>query len=202
MSGGRSLRDEHSDATQAALIGAARKLFAEQGYAGASLEQVATAARVTKGAIYHHFGGKKELFRAVYRTIEEEVEAASAVAAASGRSPIDAMLRGVDAYLDAALAPDVQRITLIDAPAVLAAEEDAGLDDARHHESLRDAISFAIQSGAMKPIDADCLAHLIRGGCLQAAQLIARSPDDGPMRERMGATLATFIAGLESTTSP
>ncbi len=196
MANARTLRDEHREATRAALIDSGRKLFAEQGFAGASLDDIARDARVSKGAIYHHFGSKVDLFQAVYRTIEEEVETASAVAASSGRSPIDAILLGVDAYLDAAMAPDVQRITLIDAPAVLGSDADIDADKSRHHENLRNAILLAIDSGSMKPIDAGCLAHLIRGGCLQAAILIARSPRKGPTRERVGATLATLIRGL------
>ena len=136
------------------------------------------------------------LFDAVYRTVEAEVERASATAAAKGTSPIDAILRGADAYLDAAMATDVQRITLIDAPAVLG--RDVYEDPADHpgHVGLRTVIESAVEAGTMRPIDADSLAHLLRGGCVQAAMLIAQSRNQPASRKKVGDTLHALITGL------
>lgn len=197
MSSPLSLRQEHRDATRGALVGAARRLFAANGFSETSIDAIATEARVTKGAVYHHFRNKQELFRAVYLVVETEVDMASGVAAAKGRSPIDSILRGVDAYLDAAMANDVQRITLVDAPAVLGPEPNGNPNDNPGHVGLREVINDAVKAGSIKRVDGDSLAHLIRGGCLQAATLIARSNDQGATRKKVGATLRTLIRGLE-----
>ncbi len=192
----RPLRDEHRDATRAALITSARGLFADQGFQATSIDDIARAARVTKGAIYHHFTNKEDLFRCVYLELEAEVEHASATAASLGNSPIDGILRGTDAYLDAAMAADVQRITLIDAPAVLGPDAIGDPNDNPGHRGLRTVIADAVEAGTMKPIDADCLAHLLRGGCLQAAMLIARSSSQAETRVKVGDTLHVLIEGL------
>lgn len=176
---------------------AERQLFAANGFSATSIDAIAAQARVTKGAVYHHFASKQELFRAVYLTIESEVEAASGAAAAKGRSAIDAILRGVDAYLDAAMSGDVQRITLVDAPAVLGPHPNGDPDDNPGHVGLRTVISEAIAAGSVKPIDPDSLAHLIRGGCLQAAILIALSKTQRATRKKVGDTLRALIQGLE-----
>jgi AcrR family transcriptional regulator len=196
MTTSRPLRDEHRDATRLALVTSARELFAAKGFQATSLDDVAGAARVTKGAIYHHFANKQALFRSVYLTIEAEVEHASATAAAQGRSPIDAILRGTDAYLDAAMATDVQRITLIDAPAVLGEDATSDPGDNPGHIGLSAVIADAIEAGTMKLVDADCLAHLLRGGCVQAAMLIARSSSQVDTRRKVGETLHVLIEGL------
>ncbi len=190
------LRDEHRDATRAALVASARRRFASDGFAATSVDDIAADARVTKGAIYHHFASKEELFRSVYLDIETEVETSSAMAASTGSSAIDAIQRGVDAYLDAALKPDVQRITLIDAPAVLGPEPNG--DDAEQpgHLGLRALIAGAVDSGEIQNVDDYCLASLIRGSCLQGALLIARAADPADARTLVGATLHTLIQGL------
>ncbi len=174
----------------------ARRLFTEHGYASTSVDDIAADARVTKGAVYHHFANKQALFRTVYLEIEAEMEALSATAASGATSILDGILRGVDAYLDAALRDDVRQITLIDAPSVLGSPPRGAPDGEERHIELRDVIHAAVRAGAMNDVDADCLAHLIRGGCVQAAILIARSSQPESTRARVGATLHTLLNGL------
>src|SRR5687768_10283751 len=117
----RTQRDR-SDATTKALVDAARELFARDGYEATLLDDVARAAGVTKGALYHHFGGKKGLFRAVFEAEERRLMRMTGKASAAHRDPWKGFYEGCRAYLEAVLDPGVQRITLIDAPAVLGSE--------------------------------------------------------------------------------
>jgi hypothetical protein len=94
------------------------------------------------------------------------------------------------------MAADVQRITLIDAPAVLGPDANGHPNDNSGHRGLRTVIADAVEAGTMKPIDADCLTHLLRGGCLQAAMLIARSSSQAETRAKVGDTLHVLIEGL------
>ena len=120
-----TLRSQHVEATRHAVLAAARSLFGQKGYAQTSVDEIAAAARVTKGAVYHHFAGKVALFRAVYAEVEAEAQARTAEAVDPNGSPIDQIVAGVNAYLDVALDAEIQRITLVDGPAVLGLEPEA-----------------------------------------------------------------------------
>src|SRR5687767_2808791 len=111
---------QRSEATRGALVAAARTLFAERGYAGVGTEEVVRAAGVTRGALYHHFkGGKKDLFRAVAEAVEGDVVQRIAEQALTAADPYEALERGADGWLQACVEPEVQQITLLDAPSVL-----------------------------------------------------------------------------------
>ena len=198
MADRRPLRAEHAEATQRAILDAARRLFGGVGYAGTSIDQIAAAARVTTGAVYHHFPTQTAGFRAVYAEVEADAQA-RVVASAAGSTltdPIDIILRGVDTYLDAALEPEVQRITLLDAPSVLGLEPEGPAAEQPGHIGMRAFIAAAVDGGMMRPLDPDSLAHLLRGAILQAAILIARSDEPDDARRRLGTTLHVMIEGL------
>ncbi|HEU5142199.1 MAG TPA: helix-turn-helix domain-containing protein, partial [Solirubrobacterales bacterium] len=114
-------QSERSEATRTALTGAARRLFAERGYAGVGTEEIVQAAGVTRGALYHHFPGKRQLFDAVYEQLEIELAQRIAAGAleAGAASPLEAMRAGAKMFLDACVEPEVQRIALLDGPSVL-----------------------------------------------------------------------------------
>src|SRR5688572_25346668 len=113
-------RSEYAEATKRDLVEVARRLFAERGYAGTSLDHVVAEAGVTKGALYHHFENKKELFAAVAERVEADLTAL--VGQGMERDPWRALVAGIERYLDAALDAEVQNILLIDAPTVLGYE--------------------------------------------------------------------------------
>jgi AcrR family transcriptional regulator len=118
------LRSQHAEATRRAVLAAARSFFGRKGYAQTSVDEIAAEARVTKGAVYHHFAGKEALFRAVHAEVEAEAQAQAREAAARDpkESSIDQIVAVVDAYLDVALNEEIRRITLIDGPALLGLE--------------------------------------------------------------------------------
>src|SRR5438067_13352134 len=116
----RTLKADQSEATRAALIGAARELFAARGYGAVATEEIVRAAGVTRGALYHHFAGKMELFEAVYEEVERELlESIAASAVAEATDPVQVLRAGARGFFTACEDPAVQRIALIDAPSVL-----------------------------------------------------------------------------------
>src|SRR5436309_8068202 len=112
----RSRMAERSEETREALIVEARTLFAQRGFAAVGTEEIARAARMTRGALYHHFESKEDLFRAVYEEVERELVENIATGAMAATDPLEALGAGVWAFLDACEDPAVQRIALLDAP--------------------------------------------------------------------------------------
>ena len=114
----KSRRELYSEATRAALLDEATTLFAERGYAGTSLEDVASASRVTRGAVYHHFASKQALFEAVL-DLQEERATTEIVAAAGAANPWDAAMLALDAYLTHCCDPVYGRLVWLEGPAAL-----------------------------------------------------------------------------------
>src|SRR5262245_14957814 len=113
----RRTQAERTEATIGALVDAARELFARDGYEATSLSAVAARADVTKGAVYHHFDGKRQLFEAVFTREVERMAAPLVAAYGRKKDPWDAFQAGCRAFLDECLDPELQRILLIDAQA-------------------------------------------------------------------------------------
>jgi AcrR family transcriptional regulator len=114
----KSRREMYSDATRAALLDEATRLFAERGFVGTSLEDVASACQVTRGAVYHHFAGKQALFEAVL-DVQETKAVAEVIAAAAGPDPWDAALQALDAFLDQCCDPVYGRLVWLEGPSAL-----------------------------------------------------------------------------------
>lgn len=189
---------ERTEATRAALIAAARPLFAQRGYAGVGTEEIARAAGVTRGALYHHFDGKRELFEAVYERIEIELAERIAAGAleANASSPLAAMRAGAEMFLLASTEPETQRIVLLDGPSVLgwdrwreiATEHGLGLIEA--------TLAAAVEAGEIDSQPVRPLAHVLMGALDEAAMLVARADDAEGMRAEVGQTLGALLDGL------
>ena len=193
---GRRSQADRSQATRDALIRAARPLFAKRGYADVSTEEIVRAAGLTRGALYHHFGGKEELLAAIYEQIEAELAERIAKGALGASDPLEAMHDGTAMFLDACLEPEVQRIVLLDAPAVLGWERwrQIGAD---HGLGLIEAtLQAAIDAGKIKPQSVKPLAHVLMGALDEAAMLVARADDPAVAREEVAATLRSLLDGL------
>ncbi|MGZ4167238.1 MAG: TetR/AcrR family transcriptional regulator [Solirubrobacteraceae bacterium] len=191
-----TLRSQHVEATRRAVLAAARASFGTKGYAQTSVDEIAAAARVTKGAVYHHFAGKGALFRAVYAEVEAEALARTADAADPEAPPIDQIVARVDAYLGVALDEEVRRITLVDGPAVLGLEPDGPAEQQAAHVGLRAFIAAAIAEGEMVDLDPDVLAHLVGGLALLGGLLIARAAQPDVTRATLGRAVSAMLRGL------
>lgn len=191
---------ERSQATREALIAAARPLFAERGYANVGTEEIVRAAGVTRGALYHHFGGKRDLFEAVYERVEFELaqRIADGALGAGTAEPLAAMRAGAEMFLQACTEPEAQRIVLLDGPSVLgwdrwreiAAEHGLGLIEA--------TLKAAIEAGAIPEQPPRPLAHVLMGALDEAGMLVARAEDPDLMRAQVGRTLDLLLAGLSA----
>ncbi len=178
------------------MLAAARAAFGKKGYGQTSVDEIAAAARVTKGAVYHHFAGKEALFRAVWSEVEAEALARTAETAGVKESPIDQIVAGVDAYLAVALDPEVRQITLIDGPTVLGLEPDGPADQHPSHLAMRAFIATAIGRGQIVDLDPGVLAHLVGGLALQGGLLIARSGDPEAVRAALAQAIEAMLRGL------
>src|SRR4051812_29963063 len=166
---------ERSEATQSVLVSTARRLFAERGYAGVGTEELVRAAGVTRGALYHHFDGKADLFGAVFEQIEQELAERLAAEALSRKDPWEGLLAALEMFLDLCVEPEVQRIALLDAPSVLG--WDAWREvEARHGLGLiRLALQNLINDGAIEAQPVEPLAHAILGALIEAGLYVARA---------------------------
>jgi AcrR family transcriptional regulator len=194
--GHRRTQAERSATTRTALVDAATRLFAEKGYVAAGREEIVAAAGVTRGALYHHFADKADLFRAVFESVENEVMGEVAAAAMTTGDPVEQLRRGCHAYLDAARDPAVRRICIIDAPAVL---DDAVRREIAHDNALgmvREALSVAMERGQMGQQSVDVLAHLMLATVMAAAQYVASADDPDRARRDAGVSIDNLLTGL------
>ena len=193
----RRTQAERSETTRTALIAAGRRLFADRGYAHVGTEEIVREAGVTRGALYHHFRGKKELLAAVYEQIEAELTEQLAATLVPGASVLETLRRGADAFLDHCLEPEVQQIVLLDAPAVLGWEQWREIG-ARYGLGLIEALVKAgIESGEIRQQPVKPLAHALLGALDEIAMLVARADDPRAARESAGETLAGLVEALE-----
>ena len=189
---------QRSERTRTELVAAARALFAERGYAAVSTEAVVRAAGVTRGALYHQFTGKEELFRAVLEQVEEElVERLGAVMRSA--EPLAGLHAGLAAALDAALDPGLVRLTLLDAPAVLGWQAWRELGDRYGLGLLRATLAAAIDAGALAPGPVDPLAQILLAALEEAMLHVARADDPERARAEAGAALGRLIDGLRAS---
>lgn len=195
MSVKRRPQADRSEATRTALVDAARARFAERGFAAVGTEEIVRAAGVTRGALYHHFGGKQELFLAVFETVEQELTERLAHVALGAGDPLAGLRAGAAAFLDSADDPSIQRITLIDAPAVLGWERWRELGLRYGLGLVEAALGAAMDAGAIRRQPLRPLAHLLLGALDEAALLLARS-DDPATRAEVGAVVDALIEGL------
>lgn len=191
-----TLRSQHAEATRRAVLDAARTLFGRQGYAQTSVDDIADAALVTKGAVYHHFANKEALFRAVYAEVEADAQARALHAADQRRPPVDQMVAMMNGYLDAALDTEIRRITLIDGPAIVGHEPDETVAQQPGYVAVREFLATSMASGQLMDLDPDTLADLIGGIAWVAGLLIARAADPDQTRAALGPAVDAMLRGL------
>jgi AcrR family transcriptional regulator len=191
-----SLRAEQVAQTRAALVAAGRQLFGQDGFADTSVEELAREARVTTGALYHHFTTKTALFEAVFEHVHGELLEQSAQAAAGASDEVEALARGFDAFLDAVLMPDVQRIIIIDAPAVLGLARFTELDERYAFAAIVEALRSADSAGRLDVDDPATLARLLLGALTRGAMLIANSPTPRSTRDAVAKSTRRILEAL------
>jgi AcrR family transcriptional regulator len=196
----RRTQAERAADTRDRLIAAARSLFANPGFAEAALETIVRDAGVTRGALYHHFADKTDLFAAVFEQVEAEMAArmAEAVAAARETDPVEVMRLGTHFWLDACADPEVQRIVLMDAPVVLGWERWTEIGQRYNIGVVTGLLADAIDSGRIpaQPVEATALTML--GAVREATLYIARATNQRQARKDTGAVMDRLINSLRA----
>ena len=194
----RTKHDLRSEATRRQLVTAARALFGARGYAGVGTEEIVRAAGVTRGALYHQFRDKADLFAAVVEEVEAEVAERIAAGAAEATSdPLAGLRVGARLFLDACAEPEVERITLRDAPAVLGWEAWRDMAGRYGLGLVQFALQSAMDTGAIVPQPVVPLAHVLIGALDECALYIAGAEDPAAAREQCA---AIFDRILDSVT--
>jgi AcrR family transcriptional regulator len=189
---------ERTEATRGRLITTARRLFAEQGFAATSTEQILSETAVSRGALYHHFPSKTDLFQATFEQVEDELTAqVLQVAAAGGETDSMRILQvGFGAFLDECLNPEVQRIVMLDGPTVLGWDLWHELDERYAFGTIKAVLTVAADTGRIEPARVEPLTHLLLGAIMQAGMVVARSDDPLAAKKAMTETFEGLISAL------
>ena len=191
----RQRRSDMIAGTRAKLIAAGRKAFAAKGYAGTAMADLTADAELTRGALYHHFGGKKGLLEAVIAQIDEESSKRLQFIVEQADTPWDGFVEESVAWVELALEPEIRRIVLLDGPAVLG-------DSARWTSqgaclvSTQRSIEFLIDQNVIKRVDAEATAYLVNGAALNVSLWIANADDPRAASEKAIASFRALLLGL------
>jgi AcrR family transcriptional regulator len=166
-----------SEATRAKLLGAARELFGARGYADVGTEEIVRAAGVTRGALYHQFDDKRDLFRAVFEDLEAQVITDTAKHLEGVPDAVAALKAGCRGWLEACLRPDVERIVLTDAPAVLGWEEWRSIGERYGLGVVMAMLHEGIDQGVLVTQPVRPLAHAVVGALDEIALYVVRADD-------------------------
>jgi AcrR family transcriptional regulator len=198
----RRTQAERSATTRAALVAAARDVFGAQGFSGASREQIAERAGVTRGALYHHFGSKEGLFVAVCEEAEQQLVDRVATAAMTASDPLAALRRGSEEFLDAVTDPAVQRILLVDAPAVMGWERWREMEARYGLGLVTEALRSVMDAGLMAPAPVEPLGHMLLAALNEAALVVAGAADKVQARAEVGQVVDHLIERLAIPAPP
>jgi AcrR family transcriptional regulator len=194
---GKDRREAQGDATRLALLSAARELFGENGYLATSIEEVAARAGVTKGAIYHHFGGKATLFQEVYEQVMREVSD-QVVSKFNEPDHWVALTSGCQLMIDAQLDPAVRRIALHDARSVLHWDVLHMIESRYGAVGIRGALRKAMHGGVIEPQPLRPLALLLAGALSEACFYVADAENPGQAREEVDRLVVRILEGLKT----
>jgi AcrR family transcriptional regulator len=193
-------RAETMEENRAKLITAARKHFAERGFATASMDELTASVGLTRGALYHNFGDKKGLLAAVVAQVDGEMAQRAKAAAANAGDDWERLLAEGIAYIKMALDTEVRRIVLLDGPAFLG---DPAQWPSQNSclESTRQTVINLIERGVLKSVDADAAAYLLNSAALNSALWIAASDDPQQALPKIIEAFTQLASGLRNSSN-
>jgi AcrR family transcriptional regulator len=195
----RTRREEYTEATRQALLAAGRDAFATEGYQAAGIEAISRAARVTRGAFYHHFEDKKALFDAVVVSMQAEATARIEARGRVHRKIWDRMNEGIDAYLDVCLEPAYGRIVIQEAPAVLGNARFREIEEAYPMALLTASLTALKRQGELDFEDIDLLSRMVDAMICKIALLLPEVENPRKLRARGHKIIATLLDGFRTT---
>jgi AcrR family transcriptional regulator len=196
-------RAAQGEVTQKTLRDQARKLFAQKGYSGANTGELVQRAKVTKGALYHHFANKRELYLAVVEDMERELVERIEAAGAAARDPWKRLQAMCRAYLESCRDPNLTRILVLEAPVVLGWKTWCNLEQKYEVAAFARCLNAAGAAGFSQgaPESAETLAQVILGALTTGARMIATAADPGAARKEVEKTIERLLVGLRSTSA-
>jgi AcrR family transcriptional regulator len=196
VAGVRTRRAEYSEATRQALVDSAVDLFTKRGYAGTSLDEVVKRARVTKGALYHHFSGKQALFEAAFNQVEtQSIQSLTAIISADGPA-WETAIAGLRAYVRKCLEPEYQRIIVHEAPVVMGWERWREAEEHFSFGLLRTAVQLLVDAGEIDDLPVEIMARLLFGALSAGASTIASSSDPKRTGREVERAILRVLEGL------
>ena len=196
----KTRKAEQSDATRKALLEAGRALFAERGYRHTSTQEVVTRAGMTRGALYHHFRDKADLFAAVFEEVSEQCIRRVSKAAMEAGPPgsWENFAAGCQEFLDACLDPSIRQIVLLDAPSALGWDRWRELDCKYGFAVVKKALEASMGAGLIDRQPVDPLARMLVGGLNEAALAMARADNPEGARAETGKVIDRLLSGLRA----
>ncbi len=189
---------EQSRETQDRLIKVAKELFTSKGYAGTAMEDLVAKAGMTRGALYHQYADKRDLFRAVFEAVEADLGQQLAMAVAAETDPWQMLRAGARAFLASAADPTIRRVVLVDGPAVLGWEEWRRIDAQHSLGMVRTIFEANIAAGNLPAQPVEPLAHLIVGALNEAALAVAAAEDAAGARESFAVSMEGVLDALRA----
>jgi AcrR family transcriptional regulator len=194
----RSRREEYTEATRQALLAAGRHAFASEGYQAAGIEAISRAARVTRGAFYHHFDDKKALFDAVVVVMQSEAAAKIEARAKTQRKVWDRLTEGIDAYLDACLEPAYGRIVVQEAPAVLGNARYREIEETYPMALLTATLAALKRQGELDFDDIELLSRMVDAMICKVALMLPEADNPKKLRARAHKIIGSLLGSLRT----
>jgi len=189
-------REEYTEATRQALLAAGREAFAQDGYQAAAIEAISRAARVTRGAFYHHFADKKALFDAVVVLLQAEAAAGIEQRARTHKDIWDRLGAGIDAYLDACLAPAYARIVVQEGPVVLGSKRYREIEGDSTFALLKATLQALRERGELEFDDIELLSRMLDAMVCEMALMLPEAKDAKGLRRRGQQVIGKLLEGL------
>ncbi len=198
MATARPRRVENTESTRQALVDSAVVLFTKKGYAGTSLDEIAKRARVTKGALYHHFNGKQTLFEAAFEEVETQVVRRLSAELFGSGNIWETVRAGLGEFLKVCLEPSYQRIVVHEAPAVMGWERWREAEERFTFGVIREALRALVEAGEFVPLPVEALAHVVFGALSAGATTIAGSAQQKKTSAEVGEVVDAVMQGLRA----
>ena len=197
---GVSRRQQYSASTKRALVDVAQRLFTEHGYAATSLDQVVAGARVTKGALYHHFSGKQAVFEAVFEKIETDASARIRKALRGSKDPWEKALIGLRAFLEIVQDPAYQRIVIQEGPAILGYERFREQEERSSYGLVQDLVRDVLEDSSYDLSDemVETFSRIFFGAMSAAGESVSSSPNPKAAVAQVETAIAFILTGLRT----
>jgi AcrR family transcriptional regulator len=191
-------RQEYSASTKRALVVAAMQLFAQQGYAGTSLDQIVADARVTKGALYHHFKGKQDLFEAAFMDVEDQASTRIRDAIRTMRDPWEKALTGLREFLAVTRTEAYRRIVIQDGPAVLGYERYREREESSTFGLVQDIVASLLTDYGLSDSTVEAFTRLFFGAMSATGSAVSMAEDPQQASDDAEGAIVLVLAGIRS----